>query len=191
MITYVKGKVMSLSQKNTIIQIGGIGYSININENLCSKLKKDSEAELFTYMALRENDVSLYGFATEKDLELFKLLISVKGVGPKSACEMLNSPCDQIKSAIAMQDDALLSKVPGIGKKTSQRIIIELQNKITDYDIDLTRKHQSITPELDDAIQALINLGYQKHQISKQLSALPKELIKAEDIIKYFLSSAK
>ena len=190
MIGYLKGIIIDLKEKTTLVKTDNIGYIININSKIATSLKLEDEIELYTYMAVRESDISLYGFKEQKELDLFKLLIEVKGVGPKTALEFLNSPIDTIKSAIALKNHSVLSSVPGIGKKTAERIIIELSSKITDFDINIGRKHQKIVPEIEDAVEALVNLGYQKHQILKIIKKLPDDVHNAEEIIRYYLSNS-
>lgn len=189
MIGFLSGKIIDKEENSVVLNVNNIGYLLYINQSTGEKLPIGSEASFFTYMAVRENDISLFGLLKKAELSLFKLLISVKGIGPKSALEMLNVPIETLKNAIAMEDDILLSQTPGVGKKTAQRIIVELKGKISDFDLSINRSHQYLGKEVEDATFALINLGYKKHFIAAHLNELPAEINNAEAIIRHFLSN--
>lgn len=122
------------------------------------------------------------------ELEFFKTLMNVNGIGPKLGLEILSHDPAKVKSAIIDKDIDVLSKIPGIGKKTAERIIVELKNKIDIADIDLTRIHATLDDSKhDEAVEALLGLGYQRFEIIKILKKLPDNLKQTEEVITYFL----
>ena len=131
MYEYIKGQIIEITPTNAVIDCGGLGFNILISLQTYDKLKSDSEGKLFIYHHLREDDEQLYGFATKDERELFKLLISVNGVGVGSARMMLSSLSDEeLRNAIIGEDVHKIKSVKGIGLKTAQRIILDLKDKI-------------------------------------------------------------
>lgn len=193
MIAALKGQISHIQEHSLILTVNDIGYLIHINQATGSQLTLGATAAFFIHTAVRENDISLYGLLQEDELTLFKLLIGVKGIGPKSALDMLNSSARTIQAAIAGKDETALALTPGIGKKTAQRIIVELENKVA----ALALAENPGTPkdhlgkELEDATFALLNLGYKRHFIQSRLQTVPAEIKKAEEIIRHFLSIVK
>lgn len=187
MIAYLSGTILKKLPRAIIISNGAIGYLVNIIEPLAEQLEEEKPIELFIYTKVREDDISLYGFATYPELEFFKILLSVNGIGSKLALEILSQNPEKVKSAILLSDINALSKIPGIGKKTAERIIVELKNKI-DFDLP-DRKHSTTTePSIDDdTVNALKSLGYQSYEIYKVLKNLPDEISTSEEKITYFL----
>jgi len=194
MIAYIKGTVEQLSDQHAILENQGIGYIINASPTTLSRLpRKGSEAQLYTYMQVREDDISLYGFLSQEEISLFRLLISISGIGSKVATAILGimSP-DQIITAIASQDSVAFSKVPGVGKKTAQRITLELQDKIktlhhsagVDSIIEFDAGSSS---EKQDAIDALLALGYGRSESVRAVLAVALEDMSAEQIIRLAL----
>lgn len=176
MISYLEGEIICLEENSLILSVNKVGYQIHINQSTREKLQKGEEKSFFIHTAVRENDISLFGMQKKSELDLFRLLISVKGIGPKSALEMLNSSVENIKNAIANQDELLLARTPGVGKKTAQRIIVELKNKISGFEISALNENQNLGKELEDAVEALTNLGYKKHFIISHLEKLHRKL---------------
>ncbi|MFC1647602.1 Holliday junction branch migration protein RuvA [Patescibacteria group bacterium] len=189
MIAYLNGTIQKKLPTALIINAGNIGYLVNISQNYLTECEENDHKELFIHTAVREDDISLYGFEKFEELEVFKLLISVSGVGPKSALEILNNPISSIKYAISNGDSALLVQTKGIGKKTAERIVIDLKEKIgtSEKPQDYTSTASDIN---EDVVSALENLGYRKHQIIQKLKKMPEEIQEPEDIIKYFLQNA-
>lgn len=188
MIAYLTGTIQKKLPSAIILNAGEIGYLVSATQNYLSEHEANDSVELYIHTAVREDDISLYGFATFEELETFKLLISVSGVGPKSGLEILNNPISSIRFAISKGDVDLLVQTKGIGKKTAERIVIDLKEKI-----GATSKpddYEAPSNLNEDAIGALINLGYRKHQIIQKLKNLPQEIKEPEDIIKYFLQNA-
>lgn len=185
MVAHLKGQVLKVVDKGIILDTGNIGYFVFLAKNILPAVKEGKEIELFTHHQITEITSDLYGFATYDELEFFKTLISIKGIGPKVALEILAIDPKQMKSAIKDQDITFISKVPGIGKKTAQRIILELKGEISS-----SRKHKHIPAETQSDVEdALIKLGYTRNQVRKVLDKAPQKLKEAEEIITYFLKS--
>ncbi len=184
MIAHLKGKIIQKTPRAIILQTGDIGYMVFLTQNQLAELEK--EAELFIHHNIKEDASDLYGFQTYDQLEFFTKLISISGIGPRVALEILNVPEGQIKAAIINEDDAFICKIPGIGKKTAQRIIIELKDKITSEN----REYKGLKDTNSEALDALTKLGYQRKEIQELLKDLPEEIKKTEEIITYFLKNA-
>lgn len=188
MIAYLTGTIQKKLNSAIILNAGDIGYLVSVSQNFLDEHDADESIEVYIHTAVREDDISLYGFESFEELETFKLLISVSGVGPKSALEILNNPLSSIKYSISKGDSSLLVKTKGIGKKTAERIVIDLKEKIGAA--DKPENYETVSDLNEDAITALINLGYRKHQIVQKLKNMPSEITEPEDIIKYFLQNA-
>ena len=178
MYEYIKGQIIEITPTNAVIDCGGLGFNILISLQTYDKLKSDSEGKLFIYHHLREDDEQLYGFATKDERELFKLLISVNGVGVGSARMMLSSLSDEeLRNAIIGEDVHKIKSVKGIGLKTAQRIILDLKDKIIKGGgIDNSGNIVSGTSKtVDEATVALLNLGFTKANISKIIPEILKK----------------
>ena len=189
MIAYLQGSIKKKLPKSIILDTGNIGYLVHLPTPLLEKTVEKEMIELFIYTRVLEDDISLYGFLSVAELEFFKMLLNVNGIGAKTALEILSADIQKVKNALLTSDITFLTKVPGIGKKTAERLIIELKSKITMEDIDITRLHSSIeeTKISEDAVLALTNLGYQKFEIYRVLKNTPDTIKKVEDIITFFL----
>lgn len=187
MIAYLQGAILKKLDRQIILDTGKIGYLVTIASPLFEELEVGDQTELFIYTHVRENEISLYGMKSTEEYGFFKALISISGIGPKSAMEILTVPLESMKGAILNEDAAAISKIPGIGRKTAERIILELKGKVEVG----TREYAGLGGHIDeDALEALVGLGYQKGHIGKVLKGAPEELKKTEDIIKYFLQNA-
>lgn len=191
MIAYLKGQILKKTEKGIILDTGNVGYLVSLPTNLLQSVEESAQVEFFIYSNIREDAFDLYGFANYAQLTFFKTLISVSGIGPKSALEILSNDTDKIKAAILNEDSAYLCKMPGIGQKTAKRIILELKNKIEiDTPESLGKNYKSYEAGINsDVLEALVKLGYQRHQISQALRNLPEEMKEAEEIITYFLKN--
>jgi len=188
-IGYLKGTIIKKLARSIIIDTGNVGYIANVTGNLIATVKEKDEITLFAYTHVREDALDIYGFASFDELEFFKQLISISGVGPKTAQDILSLPIDKLKNAILNEDAKFITSVPRVGKKVADRIILELKNKITILDSE--RTHQKLNQEInEDIIIALEKLGYNRKQIEKVLSTLPENIKKSEEIIKFFLKNA-
>lgn len=177
MYDYIKGNISEISPTEVIVECCGIGYSIMISLQTYDILKDCSEAIIFIYHYIREDDEQFYGFATKDERELFKLLISVSGVGVASARMMLSSLSDEeIRNAIMGEDVAKIKSIKGIGLKTAQRLILDLKDKIIKGGgVDKANLSiQESNNNIDEATTALLNLGFTKANISKILPSILK-----------------
>ena len=193
MIAYLSGQILKKFNKSIIINTGQVGYLVNITESLCNSLNEGDETEFFTYTHVREDALEIFGFQTFKELEFFKMLLSISGVGPKTAQEIISLPIDKLKLAIINEDAAFICTVPKVGKKIADRIILELKNKITVENIgnlDRNTGHSSITQVENNIYTALEKLGYSSRQIQQGLKSLPEDMKTPQQIIKFFLQNA-
>lgn len=177
MYDYIKGNISEISPTEVIVECCGIGYSIMISLQTYDILKDSSEAKIFIYHYIREDDEQFYGFATKDERELFKLLISVSGVGVASARMMISSLSDEeIRNAIMGEDAAKIKSIKGIGLKTAQRLILDLKDKIIKGGgVDKANLTiQESNNNIDEATTALLNLGFTKANISKILPSILK-----------------
>lgn len=178
MYDYIKGNISEISPTEVIVECCGIGYSIMISLQTYDILKDCSEAKIYIYHYIREDDEQFYGFATKDERELFKLLISVSSVGVASARMMLSSLSDEeIRNAIMGEDVAKIKSIKGIGLKTAQRLILDLKDKIIKgggVDKANLTIPDSNNNNIDEATTALLNLGFTKANISKILPSILK-----------------
>ena len=163
MITHIRGRLVEKSPTAVVIDCNGVGYFIHISLHTFSQLKDDESIKLLTHLQIKEDAHQLYGFATSMEREIFRLLISVSGIGTNTARTMLSSLTPkQIREGIAAEDVVLIQSVKGIGLKTAQRVIIDLKDKILKiYDIDETLLISDNTNK-DEALSALEVLGFAK-----------------------------
>lgn len=167
MIAYIEGPVISKSEKNLVVQTGGIGYRVfTTNETIA---QNPSSISLFTYLAVRENALDLYGFESKEELAFFELLLTIPGIGPKSALSILNvAHVETLRRAIGGGDVAYLTKVSGIGKKTAEKIILELKDKIG----TIEQEDKTAFKETSDALLALLALGYNEREVREALKEI-------------------
>ena len=187
MIGYLRGKIRYKHEKYLIIDVAGVGYQVFITGQTMEKIGEKEEIELYTYLYIREDSEELYGFLTLEEKEFFEQLISISGVGPKGALGALAiANIDTIKKAIIHGDPSVLIKVSGIGKKTAERIVVELKNKIDIATIDEAKVSAG---EIGDnsAIDALVGLGYSASEARLALKEVDKEIQDVEERIKQAL----
>jgi Holliday junction DNA helicase RuvA len=192
MITHIQGKLVEKNPTDVVIDCNGVGYMLNISLHTYSQIPNQENLKLYTHLQIREDAHTLYGFASTSERELFRLLISVSGIGANTARTMLSSLTPiQIREGIAVDDVALIQSIKGIGIKTAQRVIIDLKDKILKiYDIDEVSVSQSNTNK-DEALSALEVLGFAKKQAEKVLDKIVKDQPEAnvETIIKLALKN--
>lgn len=186
MISFLQGVVQNKELRALTLNVNSVGYRVHATSNFLEKTGEGEKCELFIHTHVREDDISLYGFASREEWELFKLLLTVSGIGPRSALEILNAPLGRVRQAIAKKDSAFLTRIPGIGKKTAERIIVDLEGKIKE---NLLEEKLQTHGERDDIIEALVSLGYQRKQVVSGLKKIPAEIEGDEEIIKYFLQN--
>jgi Holliday junction DNA helicase RuvA len=191
MYDYFNGKLVFKAPTHVILEVGGIGYHIHISLTTYSLIKDQENCKLFISFQVREDSHTLYGFATEGERHLFNHLISVSGIGPNTARMMLSSSTpEEIQSAIVNGQVAMIQKIKGIGPKTAQRVILELQDKLKkqgdDALLPLPIAKQSVPEE---ALTALVMLGFAKNQVEKVLASIVQtsESLSVEQIIKLAL----
>ena len=190
MITQIKGRLIEKSPTEVIVDCNGIGYSINISLNTFSKIGNNENIKLFTYLIIKEDSHSLYGFFDKSERSLFKLLISVSGVGASTGRMMLSSLSpNEIISAILNENVQIIQSIKGIGLKTSQRIILELKDKVLLLE-GSEQEQLVLNTESNEAASALEVLGYSQKQTSKILSKIMSENpgINVETLIKKALN---
>lgn len=194
MVGFVKGIVDGFLPGRVLIDVNGLGVSVLISDHTAENLPSVGEfVKLYTHMAVREDDISLYGFISLEEQNLFNMLISVSGVGPKGALNILGTfSVSDIKYLIVTEDSKNLSKAPTIGKKIAEKIIIDLKDKINKEDIELikygTNNKNDLTVEATDAIDALVALGYDKKTAENAVSNIDHiEELDANQILKMAL----
>ena len=190
MITQIKGRLIEKSPTELVVDCNGIGYSINITLNTFSKIGNDENIKLYTHLIVKEDSHTLFGFLSKSERSLFKLLISVSGVGASTARTMLSSmTTGEIISSINTEDVNSVQSIKGIGSKTAQRIILELKDKIHSQEIDDSKIHL-ITKDADEAITALEVLGYSRKHTFKIINKIKAEnpSISVESLIKKALN---
>lgn len=172
MISFVRGKAVDMTEASVIVETGGIGFEIFMTGNALSRISLGEEVKIHTYFQVREDAMQLFGFSGKDDLQMFKLLLGVNGVGPKAALGILSGlTADELRFAVLSDDVKTLSKAPGIGKKTAQKLILELKDKLTlteAFELKLSHEQQEaasaapggMTEAKQEAVEALVALGY-------------------------------
>lgn len=190
MFAYIKGTLEEKLSNYIVVETMGIGYKIFMSETAISKIGEIGDnVKVHTHYHVREDDISLYGFLTNEELKMFELLLSVSGIGAKSAIIMLsNISPSEFAMSIITNDISKLTKVPGIGPKSAQRIVLELKDKLkTEQAITKTEEVKSfieVNENTDEAISALQILGYNRKEIEKTLAKFDYKSMSIEDIIR-------
>ena len=189
MIAYLKGNILKKDLKGVILLVGGVGYKILMGSNLLGNIKEGEEREFFIHFQQRDDNVSLYGLSSKGELDLFSELISVSGVGPKSGMHLVDSlGAQEIKKAIGNKRADILARTPGLGKKTAERIIVEMKNKFLAFGSD-DGLAGSITGEESEAINALTSLGYTAGDARQMIKEIPEDIKGVENKIKEALKN--
>lgn len=199
MIGFVNGEIEEMYEDRVLIDCGFMGYNIFVCGNVLESCSIGQEIKLYTYLNVREDAMNLFGFLSKDELKVFKLLITVNGIGPKGALAILTimSPND-LRYAIMTEDSKLISKAPGVGAKTAQKLILELKDKldmdavvnIIDDDI-IKRNNDNVHNEIiEEAVEALVSLGYTQKEITKIIKSCDiTECKTTEDVIKLVLKN--
>jgi len=176
MITQIRGRLVEKNPTYVVVDCAGVGYLLHVSLQTFSTLPTDENIRLFTHLSIREDAHTLYGFITKTEREVFKLLISVSGVGPSIARTMLSSMnSEEVQNAIASENVALIQSVKGIGAKTAQRVIVDLKDKILKtFDIDEVSLSSNNTNK-EEALSALEVLGFNRRQSEKVITAILKD----------------
>ncbi len=197
MISFIKGELVSVKEDKIIVEAGGIGYNIFVPTSLLPNLPQTgSEVKIYTYLNVREDAMNLFGFLNEDDLDMYKMLLGVNGVGPKAALGVLsNISANDLRIAIVSDDAKTIAKAPGLGNKTAQKIILELKSKI-DLEAALgnIESDASIPANINDddrneAVQALTALGYSASESMKAVRNVPMDVEGADAILKQALKN--
>ncbi|MEI8130602.1 MAG: Holliday junction branch migration protein RuvA [bacterium] len=176
MIAHLSGTVIDKAEKYIVLDVNGVGYKVSCSSDTLARLDLDTRANLHTYLAVREDALDLYGFDTSDEKDFFELLISVSGIGPKSALGILSATSTEtLKKAIATGDTSYLTKVSGIGRKTAEKVVLELRDKL--------KAHSSMseTPSVlraeSDIIEALKALGYSQNEAREVVKEIPNDIV--------------
>ena len=193
MIVTIRGKLIWKSPSEIIIETGGLGYACRVSTNTYDQLPKPGdEVSLLTHFHVTEKNQSLFAFSEDTERELFLMLIGVSGIGPKTAIILLSSVTpDDFKRRLIAGEVSMLTALPGIGPKTARRIIVELKDKFVKLSADdLPREEDDLAPEVSDAHDALLALGFQMHDIRKAIANIQNKNqdLKTEEIIKKVLA---
>lgn len=183
MIASLEGTIEFKGEKFVVVNVGGVGYRVSIGTETASKIpEKQGKVKLWTYHYVREDANELYGFLHYPELELFGILNHVSGIGPRTALGVMDvASIDTLRRAIASGDTSYLTKVSGIGRKTAERIILELKEKLAGKGVAVDA--QELKQETD-ALDALVSLGYTRREAREALAGVGQEITKAEDRIK-------
>ena len=188
MISYIIGQIRSINEDNFVIENNSMGYIIFSSLTTLANIEINNEYKIYTSMQVREDDISLFGFISKDELEMFLHLTSVSTIGPKTALGILSSlSVDEIKNAISNNDINKLTVAKGIGKKSASRIILELVDKVKKMNPVPTEKSEDVSvvnEDFDVAKEALLNLGYQKNDIDRVLLELKDNELSLEELIK-------
>ena len=186
MISFLRGKIIFQDKDFVIVEVGGVGYQIFVLPDFKTDPELD-EIEIYTHLYVREDALKLYGFSAMGELKLFELLISISGIGPKAAQGILSlaSP-ENIRAAIAHGDASVLTRVSGIGRKTAERVILELRNKVEISPEEVSGGGRIINAD-SDVVEALVGLGYRPAEAQSAIKDIPSEVEGVEEKIKWVL----
>lgn len=189
MIAYIKGKLMFIQEDSIVVDVNGIGYNIICPNPFIYESKVEEELFIHTYQHVREDMIHLYGFKDEDEKYLFTKLISVSGIGPKSATTILGTAhAPDFIAAVEVEDEKYLTQFPGVGKKTARQIILDLKGKLTNIvsvaeQTDEKQQIRKPTTALNDAIDALKSLGYTEREVNAVIPQLKADELEQTDAI--------
>lgn len=188
MYAYIKGKLTQLFPTHVVVDVNGVGYEIQTPNSYRFQKYLDKEVQIFTSLIVREDAQLLYGFINEEEKDMFLSLIKVTGIGPKSALAILaTSTPNEVKQAIENENDAYLTKFPGIGKKTARQIVLDLKGKVqiteenTDTLLNIMNESNANESMIKEAMLALEALGYSKRELSKVEKVLKQSNMESVD----------
>lgn len=196
MFYYLEGTVALIEKELAVIDCGGVGYACHTSQNTCASIQSGKKTRLYTYLSIRENACDLYGFAVQEELNLFRLLLGVSGVGPKAALAILSiAPPSQLALCIITEDAKFLTQAPGIGKKIAQRICLELKDKLAKEQQTMQTGGglvmQTVTQTggavnaASEAVSALMVLGYSQAEAMQAMEGLKTDSsLTAEELIR-------
>ncbi len=183
MISYLEGKILSKDDKFFMINVGGVGYKVFSHAGILEKIPEIGQnTSIWTHLHVREDALEMYGFLEKEELDFFETLISISGIGPKSALGILEvAPVMSLKQAIVSEDETFFTKVSGVGKKTAQRLILELKTKLSK---NVAPVKGSDSEQMGEALEALVSLGYNQRDARKSLQEVPKNIEGVEAKVK-------
>ncbi len=173
MFSQLSGNIVGIRGSSVTLNVHGVGYKVSVSPYTLGKVAGAEEVTLYVHTYVREDQIALYGFISEDELDMFELLISVSGIGPRAGLSILSiADTDTIRSAVVNKDPSILTQVSGVGKKTAERVIIELQNKVAAP----TGKTSSDLHADQEVIEALLSLGYHVTEARDSIAALPSDI---------------
>lgn len=186
MIAHLEGNIIYGTDRFLIVDVAGVGYKVWVTTDTIAGFTMGDKATFWIYTAVRETSIDLYGFNTTDEMSFFTLLLDVSGIGPKSALSILSlAPIDTLKKAIATGDTSYLNKVSGIGKKTAEKIVVELRDKLQSF--KNKEGEENLLRDEGDVIEALKTLGYTQNEARNALKEIPSEIESTNERIKYAL----
>lgn len=186
MIGFLQGIIFKKSSNYILVNVKGVGYKLFLGPQTLTSLKLEITQDFFVHTHVRDDDISLFGFLTNDELELFELLLTVSGIGPKTGLLVVDKGVDKITQAISQANVEFFTGIPRLGRKNSQKIIIELKNKLGSVkELDL----QDYSQEFGQAVQALVSMGYAKNQAIEVLKKAPVEIKNLEDYLRFGLKN--
>jgi len=196
LISYLEGRLVEKNPTLAVVDVGGVGYGVNIPVSTYERLNNVGEkVKLLTHQYVREDALQLYGFLTPEEKETFKLLLTVSGIGPKSALGVLSCiSVEDFQRSILEEDIDVLTSISGIGQKTARRLVVELKEKLGKMDLKGLKVGERIDTEEDEAISALISLGYTRLEAKRaiqQVMGKSKGKLSVEELVKKALSCSK
>jgi Holliday junction DNA helicase RuvA len=188
-IASLRGTVAAKGKDYVVLMVGGVGFQVSVPQTFLDGLSgPGQEITLHTHLHVRENDLALYGCGSEEELALFRLLLSVSGIGPKVALSVLSFlPPDQLQAAIAQEDVVTLARVPGIGPKTAKKLVFNLKEKVA-VEVMMGEPKPALTEANADLIAALTTLGYSVAEAQEAIRALPQEPLPLEERVRLALA---
>jgi Holliday junction DNA helicase RuvA len=187
MIATLEGRIVAKGENYVIVAVGGVGFKVRVPSSLLARLGgTGQEVSLFTHMHVRETEIALYGCSTPDELALFELLLGVSGIGPKVALNVVSiMSTDALRDAIARGDAAMLTRIPGVGKKTAERVMLDLKDKLG-IGLEFV-SYPALTHADAEVISALTSLGYSIAEAQAALRSLPREDLPLEERIRLAL----
>ncbi len=174
MIAHLRGKVIFAGEKEIVVEVNGVGYALAVSAHTRERIGIDENVSLHVYTYVREQALELYGFTDREEKELFTLLISVSGIGPKAALGILSAAAPAtLRESIVCEDVSLLTQVPGVGKKTAQRVVLELKNKVGEYS---TTSSQTPLASNREVLEALCGMGYSVAEARQAVNAVDENI---------------
>lgn len=186
MIAKLRGTIDFLKDNYVVVDVNGVGYKVFVTLHTFGKIAGSINVEFYTHTYVREDSLALYGFLELDELEMFELLIGISGIGPKAALGILSiADPKTVRTAVLNEDSSILTRVSGVGKKTAQRVILELKNKVADMPI--AEKEKALSD--NDAFEALVSMGYSVTQARETLKLVPAEIKDVGERVKMALKA--